>query len=70
MSDGKTALTPDEKLRAAFAHLINGVDQHILASIFGVNPGRVAEAITAVRLALYGNSPKPGRGRPKKVAVK
>ena len=70
MSIGKTALTPDEKLRVASAHLLSGVDQHVLASIFGVNPGRIAEAVTAVRAALYEAPVKRGRGRPKKVSVK
>lgn len=48
----KTALTPEEKLRAAYAHLINGVDQHVIASLFAVNSGRVAEAIADVRKAV------------------
>ena len=48
----KTELTPEEKLRAAHAHIINGVDQHVIASLFAVNPGRVNEAIMAVRRAI------------------
>jgi hypothetical protein len=53
-AEPKTSLTPDEKLRAAYAHLINGVDQHHIASLFGVNSGRVNEAIMDVRKAIYG----------------
>lgn len=45
----KTDLTPDEKVRVAYFHLIRGLDQHMLADIFGVNLGRVNEAITAIR---------------------
>jgi transposase-like protein len=50
-SELKANLTPDEKLRAAHAHIVQGVDQHIIASLFGVNPGRVNEAIKAIRAA-------------------
>ena len=60
----KTQLTPDEKLRVAYAHIINGVDQHVLSALFGINPGRVNEAIMAVRRAIY-DAPVPRkRGRP------
>ena len=55
----KTTLTPEEKLRAAYAHLISGVDQHVIAALFNVNAGRVSEAISAVRLAIG-----MGRGKP------
>lgn len=48
----KTALTYEEKLKAAYFHLIRGVDQHVLADMFNVNPGRIAEAVTAVRTAI------------------
>lgn len=48
----KTSLAPDEKLRVAFAHIVLGVDQHVLAAMYGVNPGRVAEAVTQVRAAV------------------
>jgi transposase-like protein len=47
----KTSLTPDEKLRAAHAHLCDGVAQHTIAALFGVNPGRVNEAITEISRA-------------------
>lgn len=45
-------LTPHEKLRVAFGHLCLDIDQHRLAALYGVNPGRVADAITAVRHAI------------------
>jgi hypothetical protein len=48
----KTDLTSEEKLRAAYAHMIGGVDQHVIAALFGVNPGRINEAIMAVREAI------------------
>lgn len=48
----KTNLTPQEKLRAACAYLLEGIDQHKIAFIYGVNPGRVSEAIMDVRKAL------------------
>ena len=48
----KTQLTPEEKLKAAYFYLIRGVAQHVLADMFEVNPGRIADAITAVRAAI------------------
>lgn len=67
----KTHLTPDEKLRAAHAHLINGVDQHVIALLFGVNAGRVNEAIMVIRAAIADIQPvKRTRGRPRKGAAK
>ena len=48
----KTELTPDEKLRAAYANIINDVEQHHIAALFGVNSGRVSEAVQAVRHAI------------------
>jgi hypothetical protein len=50
--EAKTSLTPEEKIKAAYLHEIMGVDQHILAAAYGVNPGRVAEAIKTVRSAI------------------
>ena len=52
MKEHKTALTAQEKLRVAVAVLIEGVPQHVIAALMGVNPGRVAEAITAIREAI------------------
>jgi plasmid maintenance system antidote protein VapI len=48
----KTALTPGEKLRVAVAVLLDGFDQHKVAALMGVNPGRVNEAVMAVRKAI------------------
>lgn len=48
----KPALTPRERIQVAFAHLVLGIDQHDLAATFGVNSGRVAEAVNAVRQAV------------------
>ena len=48
----KTALTPTEKLRVAVAVLIDGFDQHKVAALMGVNPGRVNEAVMAVKRAI------------------
>lgn len=61
----KRALTPEERLRAAYAHDVMGVDQHIISALFGVNQGRAAEAITAVREAVgfVKPTPKGKRGR-------
>lgn len=48
----KAALTPEEKLKAAYFYLVRGVDQHTLADLFGVNGGRIAEAVIEVRKAI------------------
>lgn len=45
----KASLTPREKLKVAYAHLIFGVSQHALAGLFEVNPGRVSEAIMEIK---------------------
>lgn len=47
----QAALTAEEKLRVAHAYLVYGVEQHVLAMLFGVNSGRIAEAVREVRLA-------------------
>jgi hypothetical protein len=52
MTYTKGNLTHDEKLRAAYAHLINDVPQHHIAALYGVNQGRVSEAVTLVSKAL------------------
>lgn len=54
-------LKPDERLRVAFAHLCLGVDQHALAAVFGVNPGRVAEAVALAREAFAFPETVPAR---------
>lgn len=48
----KTSLEPLEKLKAAYAHEIHGVSQHAIASLYGVNQGRIADAIASVRKAV------------------
>lgn len=45
----KKALTPQEVIMVAHAHLICGIDQHILASMYGVNQGRINEACVVIR---------------------
>jgi len=47
----KSDLTHDEKLRAAYAYLINGVAQHYIAALYGVNQGRISEAVALVAKA-------------------
>jgi predicted transcriptional regulator len=51
MFSGKRELTYDEKLRAAYACLINGVHQHHIAALYGVNQGRISEAVKMVEKA-------------------
>lgn len=48
----KTELTPREKLKVAYFYEIRGVTMHVLADMFEVNSGRVAEAITEIRKAI------------------
>lgn len=48
----KSALEPLEKLKAAYMHDVLGVDQHLISAFFGINPGRVNEAIRDVRQAI------------------
>jgi hypothetical protein len=48
----RTTLTPAERLRVAVAVLVDGFDQHRVAALMGVNPGRVNEAVVAVRKAI------------------
>lgn len=47
----KTDLEFHEKVSCVWAHFIKGVDQHTLAGMYGVNSGRVADAITAAKEA-------------------
>jgi hypothetical protein len=48
----KGALTPQEKIKVAYFHLLRGVAQQTLADMFDVNGGRVAEAVADVRKAV------------------
>lgn len=62
----KSDLTHDEKLRAAYAYLINNVPQHHIAALYGVNQGRISEAVALVAKAL--GYPKKAIAAPKDVA--
>jgi hypothetical protein len=48
----KAHLTPEEKLKCAYFHMIRGFAQSDLADLFNVNSGRVAEAIMLIRTTL------------------
>jgi hypothetical protein len=48
----KGALTAEEKLRVAYGALVLGVSQHDLTALFGVNQGRINEAVKSVALAV------------------
>jgi hypothetical protein len=48
----QSSLTFEQKITAAWAYHVKGVDQHTLAAIYGVNQGRVAEACKAVAIAI------------------
>lgn len=48
----ETALTPDQVLRVADAHLLKGIKQHDLAALMGINSGRIAEACVAMKWAI------------------
>jgi hypothetical protein len=52
MNGRKASLTPDEVLRVAYAHIIHGVDQHVLASLMAVYPGRTAVACKVIEWAM------------------
>jgi hypothetical protein len=51
MADRKTALTPEEKITAAFMHYVRQIDQQDIAMMYGVNMGRVNEACRAISVA-------------------
>jgi hypothetical protein len=44
-------LAPEQKLRVCVAVLCDGVEQHIVANLLGVNLGRVNEAVQIGRTA-------------------
>jgi len=50
-SANKTSLTFEEKITVAWAHYVRGINQHDLAALYNVNPGRVAEACGAIATA-------------------
>ena len=51
-TEQKTALTPDEKIIAAYLAEVSGVKHQDIAVALRVNMGRVSEAVTAVRAAV------------------
>lgn len=51
----KGDLTPKQRLKAAYFYLCRGIAQQELAALFGVNGGRIAEAVTAARKAFEFN---------------
>jgi hypothetical protein len=48
----KPYLTPEERLRVAYAHLVIGIDQQDLSAIFTTNVARIHEACKAIKLAM------------------
>ena len=45
----KTALTPAERIKCAYLHLVRGAPMQDLAVAFEVNIGRVSEAVAAIK---------------------
>lgn len=52
-TEHKTSLTPEEKIKAAYLHMIRGWDQQDIAIAFEVNIGRVNEAVSKIRQVIY-----------------
>lgn len=48
----KQALTTEEAIKAAYLHVVEGIDQHVIAVAFSVNHGRVNEAINNILFAI------------------
>jgi hypothetical protein len=48
MRHSNRSLTPDEAIKAAYLCKIMRVDQMVIAIAFGVNVGRVSEAVQAI----------------------
>lgn len=48
IAEHKAALTPHERIKAAYLHYVRGIDQHDIAVAFEVNPGRINEACRAI----------------------
>lgn len=51
MSDTRQSLTPNERIRVAYAHFVLGVEQQHIAMLMAVNMGRVNEACRAIAMA-------------------
>ena len=47
-NEHNTTLTPAQKLRV----LLDGMEQHKVAALLGVNQGRINEAVQAIRRAI------------------
>jgi|SRR6478735_632841 len=52
MKHTKTSFEPHENLQAAWMHYFLGIDQHLIASSFAINSGRVNEACRAIEYAM------------------
>jgi hypothetical protein len=48
----KTALTPQEKITAAFMHYVRRIDQQDIAMMYGVNMARVNDACRDIGIAV------------------
>ena len=48
----QSSFEPKENLRAAWMHYYLGIDQHLIASSFAINSGRVNEACRAIEYAM------------------
>lgn len=57
----KAHLTPEEQIKVAHFHINVGWKQHEIAAFMDVNPGRVAEAIRAVKQAVGHCNERPTR---------
>lgn len=55
----KTDLTPEERIAAAYLSVVRNVPHQDLAVAFGVNMGRISEAVVAIRLTA--DDPKGAR---------
>jgi hypothetical protein len=51
MNGRKGSLTFAERITAAYLHYVQYVDQQVIATAYGVNQGRVAEACKAIKRA-------------------
>ena len=58
MSERKTALTPEEKITAAFMHFVRHVEVQDIAMMYGINMGRVSEACNHIGLAVGLRQPR------------
>jgi hypothetical protein len=52
MIESKKSLTPEEVLIVTHGVMTYGIPQHHLAGLYGVDSGRIAEAVVAMRWAM------------------